>query len=156
MDALFFTSLGISLLYLAVSVLAGIGFFTERRAASGASNVLAITAAIAHLGFLTYIGVNEQKIPFTSFFEAMSVKSLFLVLIYLILLFALKLNTIGFFAFPLHGLLVPKNLSAHFVWPIEHGETPDPIPSVCRDIPTGSLAEEGGQRDVSAWAGKTV
>jgi ABC-type uncharacterized transport system permease subunit len=101
MDALFFASLAISLTYLAVSIMAGIGFFTERRRATTAASLLAMVTSVGHLAFLMYIGINERKIPFTSFFEAMSVISLFLVLIYLVLQMALKLNSIGFFVFPL-------------------------------------------------------
>ena len=101
MDILFFTGLLVSLLYLAVSILSGVGFFAGRRFAAVAGNVLVVVGALLHLTNLALLGILESKIPFTTFFEAMSVISLFVVLIYLILRLSLTVQSLSFFVFPL-------------------------------------------------------
>jgi len=94
-------SIGISALYLAVAILAGIHFYTGRRGPSVATDVLILTALSGHLAYLAALGIVGQKLPLTSFFEALSVVAFFLSLISAILHLAFKIRAAAVFAFPL-------------------------------------------------------
>ncbi len=101
MQSPFFTlSLGIAVLYLTISFFAAVFFFSGRRGYSIVAEGLILIALPLHLAYLVALGISEQKVPLTSFFEALSVISFFLTFISSILYVAVKVKSVAVFAYP--------------------------------------------------------
>jgi ABC-type transport system involved in cytochrome c biogenesis permease subunit len=101
MQSLFFTmSVVLSALYLSIAFFAGAFFYTGRRGFSAATDAAILLTLPVHLAYLVALGITEQKIPFTSFFEALSVIAFFLTLVSSILHVAFKVKSAAVFAFP--------------------------------------------------------
>jgi ABC-type transport system involved in cytochrome c biogenesis permease subunit len=98
---LFAISLGISLCYLAISFFAGAFFYTGRRGFSIATDALIVVALPSHLAYLVALGITDQKVPLTSFFEALSVIAFFLTFLSSILHLGFKIKAAAVFSFPL-------------------------------------------------------
>ena len=93
-------SLGISALYLASTFSAGAFFYTGRRGFSLTTDVLILITLPLHLAYLIALAVYEQKVPLTSFFEALSAIAFFVAFISSILHIALKVKSAAVFSFP--------------------------------------------------------
>ena len=93
-------SIVVSGLYLLISLLAGSYVFTGRRGLSAALDVLIPVALAAHLAYLAGLGISARKLPFTSFFEALSVVAFFVTVISAILHLAFRIKTAALFSFP--------------------------------------------------------
>jgi ABC-type transport system involved in cytochrome c biogenesis permease subunit len=101
MHSLFFImSVGLSALYLSIAFFAGAFFYTGRRGFSAATDVFILLTLPVHIAYLVTLGITEQKIPLTSFFEALSVIAFFLTLTSSILHVAFKVKSAAVFAFP--------------------------------------------------------
>jgi ABC-type transport system involved in cytochrome c biogenesis permease subunit len=102
MEAMFLvTSIALAASYLAISFFAGAFFYTGRRSFSITTDVLMLAVLPAHLAYLVALGITKQKVPFTSFFEALSAIAFFLTFLSSILHVALKIKAAAVFSFPL-------------------------------------------------------
>lgn len=93
-------SLGIAVLYLGISFFAAAFFFSERRGYSIAAEGLILIVLPLHLAYLVVLGISENRVPLTSFFEAFSVIALFLSLVSSIFYVAVKIKSVAVFAYP--------------------------------------------------------
>jgi len=93
-------SLGLAILYLGISFFSAAFFFSGRRGYSIAAECLILIALPLHLAYLVAIGVSGNKVPLTSFFEALSVIAMFLSLVSSILYVAVKVKSVAVFAYP--------------------------------------------------------
>ncbi len=100
-NQLFTLSLSISILYLVISFFAGAFFFSGRRGFSIVTEVMILIALPLHLSYLVVLGISEQKVPLTSFFEALSVIAFFLTFIASVLYVAVKVRSAAVYTFPL-------------------------------------------------------
>jgi len=87
--------------YLALSFSAGAFFYTGRRGFSITTDVLLLVALPGHLAYLVALGITHQKVPFTSFFEALSAIAFFLTFLSSILHIIFKIKAAAVFSFPL-------------------------------------------------------
>ncbi len=97
----FIVSAALALFYLAISFFAGAFFYTGRRGFSITTDVLLLVALPAHLAYLAAMGIANHKLPFTSFFEALSAIAFFLTFLSSILHIAFKAKAAAVFSFPL-------------------------------------------------------
>ena len=79
--------LGIAILYLVAAVFSGIAIFNKREYFFRFAGVAAYVAIPVHLAYLIIVGVRERAIPLANFYQAMSVVSFFIALIYVILMY---------------------------------------------------------------------
>jgi len=101
MQTLFlYSSVGLTALYLSIAFFSGAFFYTGRRSFSVATDATILLTLPVHLAYLVSLGITEQKIPLTSFFEALSVIAFFLTLVSSILHVAFKVKSAAVFAFP--------------------------------------------------------
>jgi ABC-type transport system involved in cytochrome c biogenesis permease subunit len=94
-------SLGIAILYLGISFFTAAFFFSGRRGYSIVSEGLILIALPLHLAYLVALGISENKVPLTSFFEALSVIALFISLVSSIFYMAVQVKSVAVFAYPL-------------------------------------------------------
>ena len=97
---MFICGLGISFLYLAATAFFGIGFMNGRDSMFRLGGVAAYSSIPLHLGYLIMVGIRNKTIPLASFYQAMSVVSLFIALTYVIIRVSVHSKSVGFFVFP--------------------------------------------------------
>jgi len=88
-------------IYLVIAISYGIVFYTRKRFFIILSHILIAFILAFHIFLIIYSSILEVKLPLTSLFDAMSVMALVLAIVYVILEFRLKEDSLGFFVFPL-------------------------------------------------------